>query len=93
MHTELYEFGWNILTDILSREYPTDLKLGKVDELLIAYNIPNSWLSSLGSFDFSFSLRDTENQQYLSQHQLQWQLFKSIRNEKKNDIKNNVYFS
>ena len=38
-HSELYKFVWNILTDNSSTEYRTDLGLGKVDKLLIAYNI------------------------------------------------------
>ena len=55
---------WNILTDNLSTEYRTDLRIGKVDELLVAYNFLNSWLSLLSSFDFIVSLRRSENQQY-----------------------------
>ena len=43
-----------------NRKYP---RLGKVDELLISYNITNSWLFLFSSFDFIFSLRDSENQQ------------------------------
>ena len=39
-----------------------DLRLGKVDKLLISYNIINSWLFLFSGFDFIFSLRDSENQ-------------------------------
>ena len=41
-----------------------DLRLRKVDKLLISYNITNSWLFLSNSFDFIFSLRDSENLQY-----------------------------
>ena len=62
LYTELYNFVWSILTNYLSTEYRKDLRLGKVDRLLVAYNIANSWLLFRDSFDF-FSLRDSENQQ------------------------------
>ena len=41
-----------------------ELRLGKVDKLLISYNITNSWLFLSSGFDFIFSLRGSENQQY-----------------------------
>ena len=41
-----------------------DLRLGKVDKLLISYIITNSWLFWSSGFDFIFSLRDSENQQF-----------------------------
>ena len=37
-HTELYKFVGNILTGNLSKEYHTDLSLGKVDKLLNSYS-------------------------------------------------------
>ena len=43
-----------------------DPRLPKVDKLLISYNIANSWLFLFNSFDFIFSLRDSENQQHLA---------------------------
>ena len=43
-------------------EYRTNLRPGKVYKLLISYNTPNSRLFLLNSFDFIFSLRDSENQ-------------------------------
>ena len=55
---------WNILTIDLDTEYRTDQRLeGRVDKLLIAYNIPKCWLFLLNSFDFIFSLRDSETDQ------------------------------
>ena len=41
-----------------------DLRLDKVDKLLISYNITNSWLFLSSGFDFIFSLHDSENRQY-----------------------------
>ena len=55
------------LTANLSTKNRKDLRLGKVDKLLISYNITNSWLFLFNSFDFIFSLCDSENQQLKSQ--------------------------
>ena len=54
------------MTANLSMKHRKDLRLGKVDKLLISYNITNSWLFLCNSFDFIISLRDSENQQLVS---------------------------
>ena len=60
-HTELCKFLQNILTANSSTKNRKDLRLGKVDKLLISYNITNSCLFLSNGFDFIFSLRDSEN--------------------------------
>ena len=55
LHTKLYKFVWNILSNNSSTEYRTDLTLGQVSYLLIIYSMPISWLHSWNGFIFFFA--------------------------------------
>ena len=55
LHTKLYEFMWNILSNNLSMECRTDLTLGQMPYLFILYTMSISWLHSWNGFDFLFN--------------------------------------
>ena len=64
LHTNLYKFVWNIMSNNSSTEYCTDLRLGQSPYLFIVYNVPISWLHSVDGFQFLFWWCDSENRQY-----------------------------
>ena len=67
LHTKLYKFVWNILSNNSSTEYRTDLTLGRVSYLFTIYDISISWLHSWNGFNFfsrTRQWRDSENRQY-----------------------------
>ena len=70
LHTKLYKFVWNIMSNNLTTEYPIDLRLGQSPYLFIVYNVSISWLHSLNSFQFLFWWRDSENRQFFKIFQL-----------------------
>ena len=39
LHTELYKFVWNIMSNNSSTEYRTDLRLGQSPYIFIDYNV------------------------------------------------------
>ena len=61
LHTNLYKFVWNIMSNNSSMEYRTDLRLGQSTYLFIVYSVSISWLHSLNGFRFLFWWRDSEN--------------------------------
>ena len=63
LHTKLYKFLWNIMSNNSSTENRTDLRLGQSPYLFIVYNVSISWLHSLNGFLFLFWWRDSENRQ------------------------------
>ena len=63
LHTNLYKFVWNIMSNNSSMEYRTDLRLGQSTYLYIVYSVWISWLHSLNGFRFLFWWRDSEPQQ------------------------------
>ena len=68
LHTKLYKFMWNILSNNSSTECRTDLTLGQMPYLFILYTISISWLHSWNGFDFFFQWRDSENREYNFMH-------------------------
>ena len=64
LHTKLYKFVWNIMSNNSSTVNRTDLRLGQSPYLFIVYNVSISWLHSLNGFWFLFWWRDSENRQY-----------------------------
>ena len=64
LHTKLYKFVWNIMSNNSNTENRTDLRLGQSPYLFIVYNVSISWLHSLNGFLFLFWWRDSENRQY-----------------------------
>ena len=64
LHTKLYKFVWNIMSNNSSTEYRTDLRLGQSPYLFIIYNVSISWLHSVNGFRFLFWWHDSENRQY-----------------------------
>ena len=77
-HSEPYKFLLHILKKNSAAENCTDVRLGRVVNLSIFYNIWNSWLQTFQGFDFSFRWRDSENHQFTSE---------SSRRETKNIFK------
>ena len=65
LHTKLYKFVWNIMSNNSSTEYRTDLRLGQIPYLFILYSVYFSWIHSLNGFWFLFWWRDSENRQFL----------------------------
>ena len=56
LHTKLYKFMWNILSNNSSTECRTDLTLGQMPYLFILHTMSISWLHSWNGFDFFFSM-------------------------------------
>ena len=50
LHTKLDKFVWNIMSNNLSTEYHTDLRLSQRPYLFIICNVSISWLHSLNGF-------------------------------------------
>ena len=59
LHTKLYNFGWNISTNILTFGQCTHLKSGELSLLFISYNITVFWLYPLHGFLFYVVLFDS----------------------------------
>ena len=66
LHTNLYKFVGNIMSNNSSTVDRTDLRLGQSPYLFMVYNVSISWLHSVNGFRFLFWWRDSENRQYLS---------------------------
>ena len=56
LHTKLYKFMWNILSNNSSTECRTDLKLGQMPYLFILYTMSNFLTSFMEWFRFFFSM-------------------------------------
>ena len=63
LHTKLYKFMWNILSNNSITECRTDLTLGQMPHLLILYTMSISWVHSWNGFDVFFQWRDSENRE------------------------------
>ena len=63
LHTKLYKFMWNILSNNSSTECRTDLTLGQMPYLVILYTMSISRLHSWNGFDFFFQWGDSENRE------------------------------
>ena len=81
VHTNLYKFVWNIMSNNSSMEYRTDLRLGQSTYLFIVYSVKISWLHSLNGFRFLFWWRDSENRQLI--RELQPALNENVGSEKR----------
>ena len=55
LHTKLYKFMWNILSNNSSTACRTDLTLGQIPYLLILYTMSISWLHSWNGLNFFFN--------------------------------------
>ena len=80
------------MTATMSTKNRKDVRLGKVDKLLISYKITNSWLFLFNSFDCNFSLRDSENQQLRTRVESISVFQRDNRRNNKNNNKN-IFFS
>ena len=69
LHTNLYKFVGNIMSNNSSTVDCTDLRLGQSPYLFMVYYVSISWLHSVNGFQFLFWWRDSENRQYFSK---QW---------------------
>ena len=56
LHTNLYEFGWNISSDISCTKYSSELNLGKGLCICTSFHFPGSGFYLLNGFDFYFDL-------------------------------------
>ena len=54
LHTNLYKFVWNIMSNNSSTDYRIDLRLGQSPYLFIIYNVPISLLHSVDGSRFLF---------------------------------------
>ena len=55
LHTKLYKFMWNILSNNSSTECRTDLTLGQMPYLFILYTMSISWVHLWNGFHFFFN--------------------------------------
>ena len=60
-NTKLYKGVWNVSANNSETMGHKDRRLGKIVYILVFYNISFSWLLPLDGVQFSFLLRDSEN--------------------------------
>ena len=56
-----YKGAWNVSANNSETVGHKDLRLGQIVYILVFYNISFSWLLPLDGFQFTFLLRDSEN--------------------------------
>ena len=56
LHTNLYNFGYNISSDISYMKYSSDLNLGEGLCICTSFHFPDSRLYLLNGFEFYFEL-------------------------------------
>ena len=61
LHTKLYKGAWNVSANNSEPVGHKDLRLRKIVDILVFYNISFSWLLPLDGFQFNFLLSDREN--------------------------------
>ena len=61
LHTKLYKGAWNVSANNSETVGHEDLKLGLNVYILVLYNISFSWFLPQDGFQFTFLLRDSEN--------------------------------